>query len=138
MPSDQVDPDSEVTREESEQVNQGNQGYVDDNQATPGSGSENNGINEETGFADSGIVAPGATTEGETRLPGGENQAANENGNAEMAGENAYHPASEIKQGQQRDGQGNAAQAEAQAESTPGGDNNSDAKEEARVAEGDF
>lgn len=144
--SDEVDPASEVTREESENANQGNQGYVDDNHATPGSSSDNNGTSPDTGFASSGITAPGATTEGETRLPGGENQAADSSGNAEMAGQNAYQNPETIAQGQQQDNAGNAAQAAAQSSggengsgATVGGDNYSDsAEEEEAFNNGDF
>ena len=143
--SDEVDPASEVTREESENANQGNQGYVDDHQAAPGSSSDNNGVNPDTGFASSGITAPGATTEGETRLPGGENQAADSSGNAEMAGQNAYQNPETIAQGQQQDNAGNAAQAAAQSSgggngtgATVGGDNYSDSAEEEAFNNGDF
>ena len=131
-PSNPVNPESEVTKEYIETVNEGNQGYVDDNKATPGSSSEQNGVNEETGFAASGIVAEGATTEG-GRLTGGEDQS---DGN--LAGENAYQDQEAIAEGQAEDEAGNAAQAEAQVENEVGGDNNSDEAEEARVAEGNF
>ena len=136
-PSAPVDPASEVTQEYIETINEDNQGYVDDNQATPGSASESNGVDQETGFADSGITAEGATTE-EERLEGGENQAADESGQAQMAGENIYHSEESIEQGQAIDETGNEAQEEAQQENEVGGDNNSDAAEEAAVAEGNF
>lgn len=112
-------------------INDGNQGYVDDNQAAPGAPSEFNGVSD-SGFADSGIVAPGASTEGE-RLSGGENQ-----GTQEMAGENAYHSEASIEQGQKQDDAGNQAQESAQESNDVGGDNNSDSQEESRVAEGNF
>ncbi len=94
-------------------------------------------MDQETGFADSGITAEGATTE-EERLEGGENQAADESGQAQMAGENIYHSEESIEQGQAIDETGNEAQEEAQQENEVGGDNNSDAAEEAAVAEGNF
>ncbi len=142
-PSGPVNPASEVSKEQNDSTNAGNQGYVDDHAATPGSSSESNGTNE-TGFASSGIVAPGATTE-EGRLTGGENQAANPDGTSSMAGENAYQDAEAIAEGQANDAAGDAAQAEAQESGgtngeglAPGGDNYSDAEEEALVAGGNF
>ena len=142
--SDKVDTDSKVTQEKSENEHKGNKGQVDDNKATPGSSSELNGVDEKTGFAESGIAAPGATTD-EGRLKGGENQAKDEQGNAQMAGENAYQNQAEMEAGQAVDQAGNAAQAEAQQSGgpsgeglTPGGDNYSDAAEEAAIAGGNF
>ena len=113
-------------------INDGDQGYVDDNKATPGAASESNGVSQETGFADSGIVAEGASTEGE-RLSGGEDQS-----DGQMAGENAYHSEAETSAGQAADEKGNDAQEEAQETNDVGGDNNSDKEEESRVAEGNF
>lgn len=138
VPSDKVDPDAEVTKEQNENTNKGNQGYIDDNKATPGSGSENNGTNS-SGYASSDIVAPGANTDGE-RLSGGENQ-----GGDGTNGENAYYSSESISQGQQVDNSGNASQAAAQAAggengsgASAGGDNYSDSGEEAAVENGDF
>ena len=138
VPSDKVDPDAEVTKEQNENTNKGNQGYIDDNKATPGSGSENNGTNS-SGYASSNIVAPGANTDGE-RLSGGENQ-----GGDSTNGENAYYSSESISQGQQVDNSGNASQAAAQAAggengsgASAGGDNYSDSGEEAAVENGDF
>lgn len=143
LPSDLVDPAAEVTQEENDATNAGNQGYVDDNQAAPGSGSENNGIDQETGFADSGITAEGANTEG-GRLSGGENQGATTNDNT-MAGENAYNPPAQVEQGRQVDAGGNAAQQTAQetggetgSGATAGGNNYSNSAEETAIANGDF
>ena len=112
-------------------INAGNQGYVDDMGATPGSSSESIGITD-SGFADSGIVAPGADAGGE-RLEGGQDQS-----DGQMAGENAYQDQSAIEQGQQADSGGDQAQESAQESSSVGGDNNSDSQEESRVAEGNF
>ena len=127
QPSDLVDPDSEVSEEENDATNQGNQGYVDDNQATPGSASENNGTNED-GF--SKITADGADTEG-GRLSGGEQQGGE--------GPNGTNPNAPTPEQTARDNAGNAAQEAAQdAGNTPGGDNNSNAAEEAAVAGGNF
>lgn len=138
VPSDKVDPDAEVTKEQNENTNKGNQGYIDDDKATPGSGSENNGTNS-SGYASSNIVAPGANTDGE-RLSGGENQ-----GGDSTNGENAYYSSESISQGQQVDNSGNASQAAAQAAggengsgASAGGDNYSDSGEEAAVENGDF
>ncbi|MBR3270088.1 hypothetical protein IKG07_02470 [Candidatus Saccharibacteria bacterium] len=113
-------------------INDGNQGYVDDNQAAPGTPSEYNGVSEDNGFADSGIVAGGADNSGE-RLEGGEDQS---DGN--MAGENAYHDEESISAGEAADAGGNQAQEQAQQNNEVGGDNNSNAAEEAAVAEGNF
>ena len=62
-----------------------------------------------------------------------------------MAGENAYHNQAEMEAGQAVDQAGNAAQAEAQQSGgpsgegiAPGGDNYSDAEEEAAIAGGNF
>ena len=62
-----------------------------------------------------------------------------------MAGENAYQNPEVIAQGQQQDNAGNAAQAEAQntggengTGAAVGGDNYSDADEEAAFNNGDF
>ena len=126
-PSDLVDPDSEVTQEQNDATNQGKQGYIDDNQATPGSASENNGINDD-GF--SNIGAEGTDTEG-GRLEGGEQQ-----GGEEINGTNPNAPTEEQLA---RDDTGNAAQEAAQETgNTPGGDNNTNAAEEAAVAGGNF
>lgn len=130
-PSDLVDPAAEVTREYIEHVNDGNKGYVDDNQATPGSASDYNGVGED-GFAESGIVAEGATTEGE-RLEGGQDQS-----DGQMAGENVYHDPVVEEKGQEEDTKGNDAQEAAQEKNEVGTDNNSDKQEEQRVAEGNF
>lgn len=144
LPSDLVDPDSEVTQAENDAANAGNQGYVDDNAAAPGSGSENNGLDQDTGFASSGITAEGANTDG-GRLSGGENQATETDGSAQMAGENAYNPPAQVEQGRQTDAGGNAAQQAAQETgggsgtgATAGGDNYSNAAEESAVANGEF
>lgn len=74
-PSDPVNPASEVTQEQNDQTNAGNEGYRNDNQAKPGENTDN---------------------------------------------------------------EGNNSQVQAQEENAPGGDNNSDASEEAAVARGDF
>lgn len=95
-------------------INDGNQGYVDDNHATPGSPSDNNNNNNN-----------------DDRLSGGEDQS---DGN--MAGENPYH--NDDSQGQEQDNSGNQAQESAQENNDVGGDNNSDKEEESRVAEGNF
>ncbi|MBP5513081.1 hypothetical protein J6X73_02900 [Candidatus Saccharibacteria bacterium] len=141
--SDQVDPESEVSEEQNNSTNTGNQGYVDDHGATPGSASDVNGT-DSYGFADSGILATDADTD-DGRLLGGENQAANEDGSSTMAGENAYQNPEAIAEGEAIDEAGNNAQAEAQESggsdnegSTPGGDNYSDEDEEGIVAGGDF
>ena len=124
VPSDKVDPDAEVTKEQNENTNKGNQGYIDDNKATPGSGSENNGTNS-NGYASSNIIAPGANTN-EERLDGGENQ-----GGSQINGENAYNRPEQNNQGQQIDDLGNESQEQAQDEGIkPGEDNYSNAKEE--------
>ena len=158
-PSDLVDPNSEITKEENDKINKGNQGYVDDNKATPGSPSEPNGVDESTGFAKSGITASGATTS-EGRLRGGSNQAATTSGESRMAGENAYQSSAATERGREVDNSGNNAQAAAQSAainnstsnlggtnaganagsttSAAGRDNNSNAAEERAVANGDF
>ena len=158
-PSDLVDPNSEITKEENDKINKGNQGYVDDNKATPGSASEANGVDENTGFAKSGITAPEATTS-EGRLRGGSNQAATASGESRMAGENAYQSSAATERGREVDNSGNNAQAAAQSAainnstsnlggtnaganagstiSAAGRDNNSNAAEERAVANGDF
>ena len=124
VPSDKVDPDAEVTKEQNENTNKGNQGYIDDDKATPGSGSENNGTNS-NGYASSNIIAPGANTN-EERLDGGENQ-----GGSQINGENAYNRPEQNNQGQQIDDLGNESQEQAQDEGIkPGEDNYSNAKEE--------
>lgn len=130
-PSDLVDPSAEVTKEYIEHVNDGNQGYIDDGGAAPGSSSEANGVGTD-GFAGSGIIADGATKD-EGRLEGGQDQS---DGN--MAGDNAYHDEQAEAAGREEDSKGNEAQAEAQDHNDAGGDNNSDREEERRVAEGDF
>lgn len=112
-------------------INAGNQGYVDDMGATPGSSSESIGITD-SGFANSGIVAPGADAGGE-RLEGGQDQS-----DGQMAGENAYHSETDTSAGEAADAGGNEAQAEAQESNDVGGDNNSNSEEESRVAEGNF
>ena len=115
--SDPVNPDSEVTQQQSEQVNQGNQGYVDDGGATPGQGSDANNPNNNP-----------------DRLSGGENQ-----GGSNMNGENVYQNPVEIQQGQQVDAGGNAAQeAAVSSGTTAGADNNSNAAEVQAVESGDF
>ncbi len=149
-PSDPVAPTAEVSQEQNDTTNIGNQGYVDDNKATPGSASQPSGAGEssessdtgESGFAE--IIAPDASTE-EGRLTGGENQAEDSSGVSEMAGENAYQDEGSIAEGQAIDESGNAAQAEAQGSGgtdgtgiTPGEDNYDDAAEEDLVAKGDF
>lgn len=127
LPSDLVDPNSEVTQGQNDATNLDNQGYVDDRQATPGSAFENNGTNA-NGFSNN--IAPGADTEG-GRLSGGEQQGGNE-----INGVNPNAPTAEQTA---RDDAGNAAQVAAEeAGNTSGGNNNSNAEEEARVAEGDF
>lgn len=158
-PSDLVDPNSEITKEENDKINNGNQGYVDDNKATPGSSSESNGVDESTGFAKSGITASGATTS-EGRLRGGSNQAATASGESRMAGENAYQSSAATERGREVDNSGNNAQAAAQSAainnstsnlggtnaganagsttSAAGRDNNSNAAEERAVVNGDF
>ena len=103
-------------------INNGNQGYVDDNHATPGSSSDNNPTSD--------IVAPGANTD-DGRLSGGEDQS---DGN--MAGENPYQSGNE--EGQSQDNSGNQNQESAQESNDVGGDNNSNSEEESRVAEGNF
>lgn len=113
-------------------INNGNQGYVDDMGAAPGAASEWNGVNENTGFAESGIVADGASTEGQ-RLEGGENQSG-----GDMAGDNAYQSPADTSAGEARDEGGNQDQEKAQESSDVGGDNNSDRAEEAAVAGGNF
>ena len=125
--SDLVDPGSEVTQEQNDATNQGNQGYVDDNHAQPGSASENNGVNQD-GFSQ--IIADGADTEG-GRLSGGEQQ-----GGDGMNGTNANAPSAEQIAS---DNAGNEAQrTQVEAGNTAGGNNNSDTAEESRVAEGNF
>lgn len=107
-PSDKVDPNSEVSKEQNDDTNKGNQGYVDDNQATPGSSSDNNG------------------SYNEDRLSGGENQ-----GGDQTNGTNTYNNPEQNNQGQQVDNSGNESQQQAQdAGVKPGEDNYSDAEEE--------
>lgn len=113
-------------------INSGNQGYVDDNQANPGAPSEYNGVSADTGFAASGIVAPGADAGGE-RLEGGQDQS-----DGQMAGENAYHDEASESAGESADSGGNDSQESAQESNDVGGDNNSNSEEESRVAEGNF
>lgn len=113
-------------------INNGNQGYVDDNQAAPGSASDLNGVDPNTGFADSGITAPGANTE-DGRLSGGEDQS---DGN--IAGDNAHHDQASEDAGRAADEGGNKAQEQAQQDNKVGQDNNSDKQEEDAVARGDF
>lgn len=131
-PSELVDPSKEVTKDYIENVNEGDRGYIDDNQAAPGSSSESNGVDSETGFADSGIISEGASTD-EGRLEGGENQ-----GGGETNGENTYHDEEKEEEGKAEDESGNEGQSEAQEDNEAGGDNNSDSKEENRVAERKF
>jgi len=128
-PSDPVNPASEVTQEQNDQTNAGNEGYRDDNQAKPGDSSEQNGTNE-NGFAGSGITAEDVDTTGD-RLNGGEDQS-----DGTIAGENPVQQNNAA--GENTDNEGNNSQAQAQEENAPGGDNNSDASEEAAVAGGDF
>ena len=122
-----VNPASKVSKEENDNTNKGNQGYVDDQKATPGSFSENNdvvsapeeakatGIGE--GFAASGIKADGSDNSGigefGVRIHGGETQVKNESGTAEMAGENAYQTREETTRGRAVDKTGNDAQSNA-------------------------
>lgn len=123
LPSDQVDPDSEISQAENDAKNRGHQGYVDDNQAAPGSASENNGTNAD-GF--SNIITDGADTDG-GRMSGGEQQ-----GSSDQNGSNANAPtADQIA----RDNAGNAAQDNG---NVAGGNNNSDEAEQDRVAGGQF
>ncbi len=124
-PSGPVDPDSEVTQEESEGVNDGNENY----DAKPGDSSDQNGVGED-GFAESGTTAEGADTDG-GRLTGGEDQSG-----GQMAGENSYQEDNDT--GAATDDGGNESQAAAQQDNEVGGDNNSDADEEAAVEGEDF
>lgn len=103
--SDQVDPNSEVSKERNDDTNKGNQGNAN---TKPGSssGSNNNG----------------------DRKPGGESQ--------DSSGTNGSNSAP--KGDDSREASGNEAQRQAQEQNQPGGDNNSNAGEEARVADGDF
>lgn len=173
-PSDYVNPETKVTKEQNKETNQNHQGYINDNQATPGSASENNGVVTDatafvetepkigTGFAESGITASNANNSGEgefgQRIYGNENQAVNEQGSAEMAGENTYYSEEANKAGQAIDQAGNAAQAAAweslssetlgsipgiqltpeTVNSPVGQDNYTNEAEEAAVASGDF
>lgn len=106
--SDEVDPSSEVSKEQNDNTNKGNQGYKDDNQAIPGSESDNNG------------------TSNDDRLPGGEKQ-----DDSQMNGDNPYRNDEEIEEGQRRDDEGNDEQEQAQHRGkTPGADNYSDEGEE--------
>lgn len=123
LPSDLVDPNSSISASENAAINQGKQGYVDDDQAAPGSGSENNGTNAE-GF--SNIITDGADTSG-GRASGGEQQ-----GSDQLNGTNANAPTQEQIA---FDAGGDAAQNNG---NKAGGDNNSNAAEEAAVANGDF
>ena len=111
--SDPVDPGSLVTWDQNENTNNGNQGYVDDNSATPGSYSDNNGYAE--------VVAPGAT-ETEERLSGGEVQ-----GGVEINGANTAAPAGDAS----RDAAGNEAQKNS-------GGSHTDAQQEEAYEKGDF
>ena len=111
--SDPVDPGSLVTWDQNENTNNGNQGYVDDNSATPGSYSDNNGYAE--------VVAPGAT-ETEERLSGGEVQ-----GGVEINGVNTVAPAGDTS----RDAAGNEAQKNS-------GGSHTDAQQEEAYEKGDF
>ena len=106
--SDEVDPDSEVSKEQNDDTNKDNQGYEDDGQATPGSPSDNGG------------------SYNENRLPGGENQ-----GGYQTNGANEYNNPEQNDQGRQIDNSGNESQQQAQDEgASPGEDNYSDAEEE--------
>ncbi len=127
-PSDKVNPKSQVTKEKNDNTNKGNQGYKDDNKATPGSSSNNNRGNNNSNNSNS------------SRLSGGTNQ-----GGSQTNGENAYHSPSQNSQGQKVDNSGNAAQQEARQSggengggASAGGDNYSDAAEESAVENGDF
>lgn len=123
LPSDQVDPNSEISQEDNDAANRGHQGYVDDNQATPGAASENNGTNSD-GF--SNITAGGADTDN-GRMSGNDQQ-----GSGDQNGSNANAPtADQIA----RDDAGNAAQDNG---NVAGGNNNSDEAEQDRVAGGQF
>ena len=138
--SDQVDPKSEVSEEQNNSTNTGNQGYVYDHGATPGTANDTDSY----WFAGSGIQATDANTDG-GRLHGGEDQSNNGDGGSDMAGENAYQNPEAIAEGEAINEAGNNAQAEAQefggsdnGGSTPGGDNYGDKDEEDIVAEGDY
>ena len=127
-PSEMVNPKSMVTKEENDNTNRGNQGYRDDNKATPGSSSNNNLGNNSSNNTNS------------NRLSGGVNQ-----GGSQTNGENAYHSPSQNIQGQRVDNSGNVAQQEARQSggengggASAGGNNYSDAGEEAAVENGDF
>lgn len=123
LPSDQVDPNSEISQAENDAANRGRQGYVDDNQAGPGAASENNGTSSD-GF--SNITTGGADTDG-GRMSGGEQQ-----GSSDQNGSNVNAPtADQIA----RDNTGNAAQNNG---NVAGGNNNSDGSEQSRVAGGQF
>lgn len=123
LPSDLVDPDSEISQAENDAANAGNQGYVDDNQAAPGSASENNGTDAD-GFSQ--IITGGADTDG-GRMSGNDQQ-----GSGELNGNNDNAPTQEQLA---RDEAGNTAQDNG---NTAGGNNNSNAQEQARVAGGQF
>ena len=114
--SDKVNPDSEVSKEQNDNTNKGNQG---NSQTNPGSGSGN--TNPE-------------------RKPGGENQ-----GGSSTNGTNAYQDEQKIEDGKRQDDAGNAAQAAAQSSggengqgASAGGNNYSDSAEEGAVVNGDF
>ena len=126
--SDLTNPYSEVSEEQNNGTNNGDQGYVDDYGATPGSPSTTNGT-DDAGYASSGIIATDANTD-DGRLQGGESQ-----GGPDMAGENAYQDANGKGD---TDAAEDNAQAEAQEDVEPGGDNYSDEDEEGLVAGGDF
>lgn len=106
--SDEVDPNSEVSKEQNDDTNKDNRGYEDDGQATPGSPSDDNG------------------SYNENRLPGGDNQ-----GGDQTNGTNEYNNPEQNDQGQQIDNSGNESQQQAQDEGVkPGEDNYSNAEEE--------
>lgn len=107
--------ESEVSAEQNSQANANGQGHVIDLGAKPGDSSDSYGAgiaNSDNGFAASGIITEGATTE-EGHLEGGEDQSVDASGKAEMAGENAHQDQSEVEAGEAFDAQGNNAQAEA-------------------------
>lgn len=112
--SEPVNPNSEVTQQESETVNDGNQGYIDDGGAAPGQGSDAN-----------------SPANNPDRLEGGQNQ-----GGDTLNGVNPNQGAN--GQGQQVDTTGNTNQEAAQQTIAVGGNNNSDAAEVQAVENGDF
>jgi len=115
--SDKVDPKSEVSKEQNDNTNKGNQGNAS---TTPGSSSKN--------------------TSNPDRKTGGENQGGNTTN-----GQNAYQDKNKIDEGKKVDQAGNTSQAAAQQTggengtgAKPGDDNYSDAGEEQAFINGDF